>query len=185
MKRYYFVNDNLNDLESIESELEQRGITTLQIHVLSQRDADVKMHKLNEVISFLKHDVVRSAILGAAVGFAACLLILSVVHTTGLANSAAGWAPFLFLAIVLLGFCTWEGGLKGIQEPNHRFRRFQKELQDGKHIFFVDVDPNEERILQQVAASHPNLQAAGTEPAGAHWIVAWQQKGLNFIKALP
>lgn len=185
MKRHYFISDNLDDLESVENELEKRGITTLQIHVLSQKDAEVEQHRLHEVASFMKQDVVHSAVFGAAIGIVVNLIFLSVVHTTGLAKTEAGWLPFVFLAVVLLGFCTWEGGLRGIQEPNHHFRRFQKLLQDGKHIFFVDVDSREEHVLLQVVSMHPGLIAAGVEPAGAHWIVGWQQKCLNFVRTLP
>jgi hypothetical protein len=185
MQRHYFISDNLDDLEAVEEELERRGITTLQIHVLSERDADVEHHKLHEVMSFMKKDVVHSALLGAAIGIILCVLFLSVMHVAGYTQSAAGWIPFLFVGIVLVGFCTWEGGLRGIQEPNHHFRRFQKTLQDGRHVFFVDVDRGEVAALNQVVASHPGLEAAGIERAGAHWIVAWQQRCLNFVKTLP
>lgn len=185
MQRHYFISDDLDELKSVETELERRGITTLQIHVLSERDADVEHHELHEVQSFMKNDVVHSSLLGAVIGIALCVVLLLAVQAAGFANSAAGWVPFIFLAVVVLGFCTWEGGLRGIQEPNHHFLRFQKELREGRHIFFVDVDRSEETLLNQVVAAHPALQAAGVERAGAHWIVAWQQKCLNFVKTLP
>lgn len=185
MQRHYYISDNLDELETVEAELERSGITTLQIHVLSRQDADVEHHKLHEVVAFMKQDVVHSTVVGAVIGIALCVVLLLAVHAAGFANSAAGWMPFIFLAVVLLGFCTWEGGLRGIQEPNHHFRRFQKLLQDGRHIFFVDVDRSEERLLDQVVAAHPALQPAGVERAGAHWIVAWQQKCLNFVRTLP
>lgn len=185
MKRHYFISENLSDLKSIEKELEQRGITTLQMHVLSQRDADVANHKLHEVMCFMKQDLVHSTVLGAAIGVVAGLLLLSIVHIAGVAETAIGWTPFVYLSIVILGFCTWEGGLRGIQEPNHRFVRFQQLLQDGKHIFFVDVDGGEEKIMKQVVAQYPGLQSAGVERAGARWVVAWEQRCLNFIKTLP
>lgn len=185
MKRYYFIGDNLDELELVEAELERRGITTLQIHVLSEQDADVGHHRLHEVASFMKQDVVHSTVVGAVIGLIACVLLLYIVYALGFTASAAGWVPFIFLGLVLLGFCAWEGGLRGIQEPNHHFRRFQKVLKDGRHVFFVDVDGPEESILKQVIAAHPDLEAAGVEKAGAHWVVAWEQKCLNFIKTLP
>ncbi|AGH46335.1 hypothetical protein C427_4230 [Paraglaciecola psychrophila 170] len=36
-----------------------------------------------------------------------------------------GGYTFGFLAVIVLGFCTWEGGLVGIQIPNYQFKRFQ------------------------------------------------------------
>ena len=176
MQRHYFISEDLDELASVEAELERRGITKFQIHVLSRHDADVEHRELHEVMAFMKQDVVHSSLFGAVIGIALCMALLLIVHAAGFANSAAGWMPFIFLAVVLLGFCTWEGGLRGIQEPNHHFLRFQKLLQDGKHIFFVDVDRNEETQLNQVVTMHPALQAAGVERAGAHWIVEWQQR---------
>ena len=55
-------------------------------------------------MSFMKQDVVHSTLFGAAIGVVVCVLLLSLVHTAGLANTAAGWMPFVFLAVVLLGF---------------------------------------------------------------------------------
>lgn len=185
MKRHYFISDNLDDLEFVEQELESRGVTTLQIHVLSQNDADVEHHKLHEVVAFMKTDIVHSTVIGALVGICLCLLTLAIAHTTGFTKTAAGWVPVIFLALVLLGFCTWEGGLRGIQEPNHHFRSFQQALQSGKHILFVDVDNNQEAVLAQVAAQHPGLKSVYVEAAGPHWVVAAQQKCLNFIRTLP
>ena len=185
MKRHYFISDNLDDLESVEQELESRGVTTLQIHVLSQNDADVEHHKLHQVVTFMKTDIVRSTVIGALIGVCLCLLTLAIAHSTGFTKTAIGWVPVVFLSVVLLGFCTWEGGLRGIQEPNSRFRSFLPALQSGKHILFVDIDNDQEAVLKQVVTQHPNLNGVRVEPAGPHWVVAWQQKCLNFIRTLP
>ena len=66
MKRYYYISDDLNDLESIERELEDKGFSTPQIHVLSENDAEVEKHHLHAIEAVLKQDVVHSTELGAA-----------------------------------------------------------------------------------------------------------------------
>lgn len=185
MKRHYFISDDLDDLEAVEAELENEGISTLQIHVLSQDDAATEQRNLHDVASFLKKDVVRSTEVGALLGIIGFVLVITVTHFTGLAETSAGWVPFIFLALVVLGFLTWEGGFRGIQEPNHHFVRFQKALDDGKHILFVDVDKDEQQVAEKVIASHPHLEAAGMEDSGPHWMVVLQQKFLNFFRALP
>lgn len=185
MKRHYFISDNLDDLAAVERELESRGLTPLQIHVLSQNDAEVEHRKLHQVMSFRKTDIVRSTLIGAVVGICLCMLTLGIAHAAGVADTTIGWIPVIFLALVLLGFCTWEGGLRGIQEPNARFQSFQSALHSGKHVLFVDADPNEEAILNQVVTQHPNLNGVRVEAAGPHWVVAWQQKCIDFIRALP
>ena len=90
------------------------------------------------------------------------------------------WAPFYFLAIVLFGFITWSGGFYGIQTPHKDFKRFQKDLDNGKHIFIVDVDPSQEELVRQLDADHPHLIDAGTGEATPRWIVMGQQNVKDF-----
>jgi hypothetical protein len=177
MLRHYFISDNLDDLEVFEEQLEAAGIATPQIHVLSRNDAAVHQHHhLHEVESFMKKDIVHSTTRGALVGLCGFALILALAYFAGWTRTAVGWMPFIFLAVVLLGFCTWEGGLFGIQTPNRQFARFDKVLSDGKHVFFVDVEPHQEAILAEVLKSHPQVESAGTGPSTQHWLITLQQK---------
>ena len=87
-----------------------------------------------------------------------------------------GWTPFVFLALIALGFCTWEGGLIGIERPNHDFERFAKALSAGKHIFFVDLEPAQEAILDTLLKSHPQVELAGTGGSAPHWLIVLERK---------
>ena len=62
MERHYYLSDDLDDLEAIETELEDAGISTPQIHVLSENDADVETHHLHEVDSFSKSDIAHPTV---------------------------------------------------------------------------------------------------------------------------
>jgi hypothetical protein len=185
MLRHYYITDDLDDLEQVEKELNAQGITEPQIHVLSEHDSDVKTHNLHEVESVLKQDVVHSTEIGAVIGFIGAALSLLVAYLMGWTSSAAGWLPFIFLAIVILGFCTWEGGFIGIQKPNVNFERFQDLLHKGKHILFVDVDPNQENSFSRVIAGHPHLEAAGIGQATPRWVVRGQDVFHSFMKKMP
>ena len=179
MLRHYFISDSLDDLEVFEEQLEAAGVSSSQIHVLSRADAEVEHHHhLHEVQSLMKNDIVHSTIRGAVVGLCAFVLVLAIAYFAGWTESAVGWMPFIFLAVVMLGFCTWEGGLRGIQEPNHDFARFEQALRDGKHIFFMDLEPQQEPILEEVLKSHPQVELAGTGSSAPHWLIALQQKGV-------
>ena len=184
MKRFYFISDDLDDLERLEAELEDNGLQEPQIHVLSEDDAELARHRLNEVHSFMKTDVVHSAIRGAVLGLVAAFLALAVANLSGLPE-AVGWAPFVFLAIVLLGFFTWEGGLFGIQETNSQFRRFEADLKHGRHIFIVDINPEQESALQHVLAYHQGVRPAGSGPAAPAWILGAQQRFKDFVQWAP
>jgi len=185
MKRHYFISDDLDDLEIIETQLEDNGISTPQIHVLSESDGDVESHHLHDVNSLMKQDVVHSWEVGAVVGVCASLLVLAGAYFTGLTATAAGWIPFIFLAIVVLGFCTWEGGLFGLRKPNIHFKRFEEALHAGKHILFVEVDPDQETLMAGVLHNHPKLQPAGSAAATPRWIIVFQQKWRAFIESMP
>jgi hypothetical protein len=175
MKRYFFISEDLDDLERLEEELEREGIVTPQIHVLTMDDgAADQHHHLHQVVSFMKKDIIHSTLIGAAIGACAAILVLAVAYTAGWTNTPAGWVPFVFLAVVLLGFFTWEGGFLGIQRPNIHFRNFHQALKDGKHVFFVDLEPRQEDILQRAVQKHPSLKPAGTAAGAPHWIVSWQ-----------
>ena len=185
MKRHYFICDDLGDMKSVQTDLEANGIAPQQIHVLTQREAEVTNRGLYGVMSFFKQDVVHSTLFGAVIGAVLSVVLLSLVYVSGLATTTAGWTPFVFLAVVLLGFCTWEGGLRGIQEPHYHYRRFQKDMENGHSVIFVDVDEHEENTLRRVVSTHNCLSAAGVEPGGSRMRVSWQQKYQELIKALP
>lgn len=176
MNRHYYISDNLDELESVEKELEASGISTEQIHVLSENDAEVAQHHLHDVPSVMKQDLIRSGGAGVMIGFVLALVVLSLSYAFGLTETTTGWLPFIFLAVVLMGFATWEGGLLGIQKSNQSFRQFEQSLHEGKHLFFVDVKATQEAQLGHVLSRHPNLQMAGTGKAVPEWLLASQQK---------
>jgi hypothetical protein len=184
MKRHYFISNDLDDLEIVERDLEAAGVTTPQIHVLSEDDAGVETHHLHEVEAVLKKDVVHGIERGAIVGVIAAAAILILTWFFGLAETYT-WVPAIFLAVIVLGFCTWEGGLIGIQEPHVDFQRFQDDLHAGKHVLFVDADPDQEDILRRVVQQHPKLQDAGEGAATPKLVVTAQKKWTRFLQLAP
>jgi hypothetical protein len=117
---------------------------------------------VNRVASFLKTDVIRAGEIGALLGFAVASVILLVSHFSGIA-AQVGWTPFVFLAIVGFGFATWEAGFIGMQSPNVHFTRFEKALEQGRHVLFVETDRADQKTLKKVLEQHPKLERAGTE----------------------
>jgi len=181
MKRHYYISDDLDDLETIEHQLEEAGVTTPQIHVLSEDDAGVKAHHLNEVEAVLRKDVVHGTERGAVIGVIAAALVLFAAWATDI-TATITWVPPIFLAVIVLGFCTWEGGLIGIQEPHADFIRFRDSLRAGKHILVVDVSQAQEHILLQVAGKHPKLTPAGEGLAAPGWFLGARGKFEQMIK---
>ena len=174
MQRHFYVTGDLDDLERIEEELETRGVHRPQIHVFSRDDSAVEVHDhLHNIESVFKKDLVHGVIVGSWIGVVLASLVL-IVSAYSDWPATYTWMPFIFLAIVLLGFGAWSGGLYGIQVPNRDFKRFEAQLREGKHVFIVDVDPKQEASLASVVDRHPGLQLAGTGKATPRWIVMGQ-----------
>ena len=184
MERHFFASSNLRDLEVLEMELEQQGVVTPQIHVLSNFDGDVANHRLHEVSSLMRTDVIRKGLIGALCGIVGSIAVLAIASTSGFAVRF-GWIPFIFLAIVVLGFCTWEAGFLGFQLPNSRFRRFQNMLDQGQHIFFVDLRAHQRPLLAQVLSRHQGLQTLGTGQGTPWWLISLQDKFQRFARWAP
>jgi hypothetical protein len=124
-------------------------------------------------------DVVHGTLVGTSIGIVLAVLVLIAAALSELPGDFT-WTPFVMLAIVLLGFCAWSGGLYGIQVPNRDFRRFETQLRAGKHVFIVDVDPDQEARLARVVERHPRLQLAGTGRATPRWIVMGKYNIIKF-----
>lgn len=184
MARHFFISDDLDDLERIEEDLEGKGFVTPQIHLLTLDDnGAANHHHLHAVTALMQKDLVHSTLIGALVGLCLSALVLTTAHFAGWTQTPAGWIPFVFLAIITLGFFAWEGGLWGIQTPNVHFRRFEKALEAGKHVFFVDMVPGQgqRKILAAVIKNHPRVEAAGVDRGAPHWIVFWQYRLKRFF----
>jgi hypothetical protein len=185
MKRLYFISEDLDDLAVVESQMQKEGLTEAQLHVLSENDGGVDQRRLHNVNSLMKRDVLHSWLVGAVVGSAAAILLLVLAYFTGLTASAVGWTPFVFLAVVVMGFCVWEGGLLGLGKPNVHFQRFQQALKQGQHVFFVEVSAQQEMAAQRVLRRHPKLQAVGSGDASPDWLIRWQNKWRHFVDVMP
>ncbi|ELR66635.1 NAD/FAD-utilizing enzyme [Photobacterium marinum] len=185
MKRVFYISDDLDDLELVENELELSGISSPQIHVLSDNDAEVASHQnLHPVKSYMRNDVIHSTEIGAVVGMCIAVFVLICAYLAGFTESA-GWIPFTILAIVMLGLTTWEGGLFGIQELHYQFRRFKHVLKSGKHVLMVDVKPSQEIVLANVTLAHDKLKLAGTAKAPPQWLITAQSRWDKIKRAMP
>lgn len=156
MKTHMFLTKNIDKLEETEIELESQGIPRSHIKIYSEDDAGLYTHHLPSVSDISKRDLLHSGLLGALVGSFVAASVLMAATMTGWASSV-GWLPFVFLALVVLGFSTWEGGLMGINKINHRFERVQDLIREGAYLLIVDVNKPEEEKLAATMGRHPEM----------------------------
>lgn len=63
MERHFYMSDDLRDLERLEMELEHEGMIRPQIHVLTDREAQLEGYHLHEVSSLMRTDVIRKGLM--------------------------------------------------------------------------------------------------------------------------
>lgn len=184
MKRFFYISDDLDDLANVEQELEKAGIAKSQVHIFSADEAGLEHREMHSLQDFMKRDVVHAALRGAMLGVVGASLVLAFAYFSDV-TANVGWIPFLFLAVIVLGFCTWEGGLFGIQEPNHELRRFEAAIRDGRHLLLVDLPPKQVGLLRSVQQRHSKLMPVGEGEARPGWISSTQEKFRAYFHKTP
>lgn len=161
MRRYYYLCDDLDELDRVEQELEQDGFSHRSIQILSEDDAGVNTHPhLHKMPSLLRFDTAWYLGGGLLVGLILALGLLLISWLAGL-TAQIGVGPVLMMAALLMMFCGWEGGFLGFQRFNHKLRRFLPDLRRGRHLLLVDIPDHRIRRLQQHLLAHPQLYPAG------------------------
>jgi hypothetical protein len=182
MKRYFYSGDDLDRIEAMSRQLESAGFDRVQMHVLSKDDTGVDSHQgIHAVASIMKRDVLASGLRGAMVGAAVALVVVLMALQMQAFTTPAGTVIALFLAIGGFGFCTWEGGLFGIQTSNRRFARFQGLLESGRHVFFIDVDRQQVAALRRVMETQPGIESIGEARGLPRWWVTGQREVPRFL----
>jgi hypothetical protein len=184
MKRHYYIGDTLADIEHAERQLLKAGIPEVQVHLLSNERDESDIQDLHPVADFMKTDVIRQGLWGLLLGTVGAIIVMLGATSFG-GSDRIGLVPFAFLAVVVLGFCTWEGGFLGFQTQNRRFRRFQQDLRAGRHILFVDVDLFQEETMLGALMQCQGLSPAGTGKGMPTWLVTSQRLFQRFMHWAP
>ena len=169
MKRRYYSSESVDALEQLEIQLEEQGIDAEQIHVMSNHEALFRDRHLHMAGPFTKRDMFRSGFIGFGVGAVASVVIFIISAQSGITNDFTV-APAAFLSLAVLGFCTWEGGLWGIQRPSREYERFYAQLKAGKHIMYVDHTPEQEAIVKRIFQSQASIKEEGKGEGAAEWV---------------
>ena len=171
MKRFFYISTDLDELEKVEADLESHGILHGNMHVVSNSDAQVNSKNLNGVSSLLRKDVIFAPLKGAIIG---AIIAVAILLTSYLMDvSSTYWVLSIFAAIVAFGFCTWEGGMYGLHKDNKEFERFQKYIESGNHLFFVDVDDRSRPVLERTVAGYSRVQLMDVKSSA--WVPAFSE----------
>lgn len=161
MNRYFFLTKDIDDLVHVEQELEQRGVLKEQMHILPNSDAVAEQSGLNSVDSLSRKDLFGSLAVGFGIGCAVAAALMVGALLFG-AEGLQTWLMIGFIGLMIVGVCTWEGGLYGIETPRRQFQRFARDLRRGYSVFFVDIDKSQEQALMATAKQHKHLRPVGS-----------------------
>jgi hypothetical protein len=181
VKRYYFVSDDLKDLALIETELQMCGISPLQMHLVSEAEGEAERLGLHQVSSVFKRDIIQSMLTGFMIGLLVSAVLMLISMAIGL-ESTRDWTILGVICLFIVGFCTWEGGLFGIQVPNRHFRRFARALKQGRHLFFVDLDKKQRSNLDAIVKKHSHLKSVGRGAGEWDWWFSVRSAAYRFAK---
>ena len=158
MKHAYYLSDNLDELEQVHDELIDCGLKDSQIHVLSEHEADVQKHHMRNVNSISRTGMLTFMVKGALVGSVLAAFVIALSYLMGVSSSV--WmAPFVFAAVMALGFSVWEAGLMGLHRLNSRFSAFKDELDQGEHMLILDFAGKQQSFVESVLSKHPRVCA--------------------------
>lgn len=158
MKNLMFLTDDIEELDAMEKKLETKGIPRSHIHVFSKHEAQLESRDIPSLNDFSKRDVIRSGLYGALFGGVLSLSFL-------LASWSLGWTQGVgaisvgFASVAIFGFCTWEGGLWGIQSVNRRFEKFKKELAGGSYLLIIDASDTDMATIKETVNSYNHVKS--------------------------
>ncbi len=148
-KEVMYISENVDDVENAEKELEQQGISRNAIHILSEDEYQLATHNLPSIPDFEKSDLIRKGWIGAGIGITLAIIFLGLTAVFQW-HVDYGWPLFGFIAVMIAGFCTWEGGLIGISTTNHRFEPIYEKIKKGSHLVLVKTSSQDESKIKSV-----------------------------------
>ncbi|ADN76241.1 conserved hypothetical protein [Ferrimonas balearica DSM 9799] len=183
MIRHYYLSTSLWELQLVERQLEKQGLSPAQIHVHSRHPTLLRRFHLLPVSSLMLYDLLYYAWRGLQLGAGLAMALLALAFWWGVGE--LGWVPIWMFAALVLGFCTWEGGLIGLQHPHHRIDSFDKAIAQGMHLMMVDVAPGQRHSLDAVVARHPGLMAQGTAEGVPQPMLTFQERVMQWRSRKP
>ncbi len=175
MKQHHYLFDSLDDLQRACNDLEFIGVEHQYLHVAYASHLSLEKRHLNDMGFWRESDLLHTALRGLIVGIIASVATGAAL-LQWLGNSELGLVVSGFVSLIVLGFCTWVGGMIGVSHDNWRVSPYHDLIQQGKSLLIVDVsEKNEPEITRLMAATHREAEHTGeSSTVEAPWVGGWQ-----------
>jgi len=164
VKCLYYLTPSLISARRISEDLHEAGVNDWFIHVVSHDEAGLKREQIHSSNYLETLDLLRAGAVGANLGFIAGVIGAGLImYFQPFGPDMPGYV-YLIIIVVATMFGSWEGGLYGVATENQKLRRFQHDLEAGKHLMLIYASNKQEaRVKLMMRTEHPEAQHVATD----------------------
>ena len=159
-RRLYFFTPDTATASKVHDELLLARIPEKEMHVIARDGNNLPQANLLQ-----KTDLVHAMQLGGAIGGLLGAVMAALATLIGWVSPGLEGMTILSTALAGVVIGTVSASMIGINVPNTRHNRFQREIQQGKILFIVDIPVEQVEQMSEMVKSHfPQTDLRGIDP---------------------
>ena len=166
MKCIYFLTSTLASTQGVADDLHQVGVKDFYLHVISKDESGLKKQHIHSSNYLETLDIVRDGFIGAALGFVAGLIGISLLMYFQPFGPTVTVPTYVYAILVGAAtlFGAWSGGLAGIGTENKKLTRFHDDIAAGKYLILVYVRKHQEATVRKMMQErHSDAELVGVD----------------------
>lgn len=117
----------------------KHGLKADCIHIISKKQSKFLRRGVNTANFWYKTNIIKGCLLGTFVGLLSSVLIyISFTEINFIKREFVSMLSII-ASLIAIGFCTWLGGLLGLESKNSSLQKYERYVQDGEHLLLVDL----------------------------------------------
>lgn len=152
MKCLYYLAPTLNETSRIAADLRDAGVHDWFMHVVSKDEAGLKRQQLHSSNYLETLDLLRNGFIGANFGFVAGVIGAGLLMYFEPFGPNVPAYVYLIIIAVATAFGAWEGGLFGVDNENHKLKRFREDIDAGKYLILIYARKDQDEAIKAMMA---------------------------------
>ncbi|AKE52113.1 hypothetical protein TQ33_1153 [Kangiella geojedonensis] len=121
----------------------KHGLRPDCLHIVSKMQSKFLRRGVNTANFWYKTNIIKGSLLGAFIGLLLSVLIYIVFTESNFIKREFVSMLSIIATLISIGFCTWLGGLLGLESKNSSLSKYEQYIKDGEHLLLVDLKTNE------------------------------------------
>ena len=166
MKCIYFLTSTLSSTHDVSDDLHEVGVKDFYLHVISKDECGLKKQHIHSSNYLETLDVVRDGFIGAALGFVAGLVGISLLMYFDPFGPTVEVPNYVYAILVGAAtlFGAWSGGLAGVGTENKKLTCFHDDIAAGKYLILVYVRKHQEATVRKMMKErHPEAELVAVD----------------------